>query len=347
MRPSPRWPDPERLSVIVVYSTPLTDRFRGLRARDGVLVHGPAGWGEFSPFWDYDDATCISWLRAAVAAATEPFPEARRTRVAVNAIVPAVGPERARAIVAEAGCTTVKVTVAQAGQRLRDDRDRVAAVREALGPSGAIRIDANAAWTLAEASDAVPALDRAAGGLQYAEQPVADVADLARLRRRIAVPVAADESIRRAEDPLAVRRARAADVVVMKVQPLGGVAACLRLAEQIDLPVVVSSALESSVGIAQGVALAAALPPVDDERFAQPDGAPLAAGLGTVRLFRDDVAATPLIPEGGWLPVGRVEPDTVPVAPPDVQRRWHERLGRVADLAGINLAGLDPQGVVG
>ena len=154
--------------MIAVYATPLRDRFRNLDRRDGVLLRGPAGWGEFSPFWDYDDATCVPWLRAAVEAATEPFPAPVRDQVAVNATVPAVGPERAAEIVRASGCATVKVKVAQAGQSLADDLDRVAAVRDALGPAGAIRVDANAAWSVDEAVAALPRIDRAAGGLQYA-----------------------------------------------------------------------------------------------------------------------------------------------------------------------------------
>src|SRR5690606_40900054 len=175
----------------------------------------------------------------------------------------------------------------------------------------------------------LPLLDRAAGGLEYAEQPCADVADLAALRRRTEVPIAADESIRRAADPLAVRRAEAADVVVLKVQPLGGVRACLRLAEEVGLPVVVSSALESSVGIAAGVALAAALPEM-----------PHACGLGTVRLLQRDTVPEPLVPHGGYLPVTTAVPTAeslaAAAAPPDVSRRWGARLADVAALAGAS-----------
>ncbi len=312
--------------MIAVYSTGLRDRFRNLDRRDGVLLRGPAGWGEFSPFWDYDDVTCVPWLRAAVEAATLPYPTPVRERVAVNATVPAVGPVRAAEIVASSGCTTVKVKVAQAGQSLGEDLDRVAAVRDALGPSGQVRVDANGAWSLEDAVRAVPALDRAAGGLQYAEQPVAGVDDLARLRRRVSVPIAADESIRRASDPLAVKRAEAADVVVIKVQPLGGVRACLALVAELGLPMVVSSALESSVGIAAGVALAAALPGIE-----------LASGLATVTMFEQDVAATPLVPEAGSLPGGRVAPTALTPAPDAVVARWLERLHRVADVGGIDL----------
>lgn len=311
--------------MIAVYSTGLRDRFRDLTRRDGVLLRGPAGWGEFSPFWDYTDAACVPWLRAAVEAATLPYPEPLRDRVAVNATVPAVSPGRAAEIVTASRCSTVKVKVAQAGQGLADDLDRVAAVRDALGV-GHIRVDANAAWSLSDALDALPALDRVAGGLQYAEQPVASVADLAQLRRRINVPVAADESIRRAGDPLAVKRAEAADIVVVKVQPLGGVRACLALTEELGLPVVVSSALESSVGIAAGVALAAALPDAD-----------FASGLSTASMFDRDVASAPLLAQRGSLPVGRVAPDALAPACDGAVSRWLARLERVASLAGIDL----------
>lgn len=318
--------------MIVVYSTALRDRFRGINVRDGVLLRGPAGWAEFSPFHDYDDATCVPWLRAAVEAATVAFPDALRDTVAVNVTVPAVGAERAHAIVAGSGCRTAKVKVAEPGQSLAADVDRVAAVRDALGPGGRIRVDANGGWSVADAADAIAALDRAAGGLEYAEQPCASVDELAAVRRRVGVRIAADESIRRASDPLAVVRADAADVIVMKVQPLGGVRACLALAEQVGLPVVVSSALESSVGLAAGVALAAALP----EAGLPSEG--LAAGLATGRMLVRDVTERRLLPVGGALPVGRVTPDAVPPADPATEAFWRARLDRVAALAGVDLA---------
>ena len=153
-----------------------------------------------------------------------------------------------------------KVKVAEPGQSPAEDEARVEAVRDALGPSGRIRVDANGGWDVDAAVAAIGRLDRAAGGLEYVEQPCASVEDLAAVRRAVGVPIAADESIRRAADPYRVRDLEAADVAVLKVQPLGGVRACLRIAEDIGLPVVVSSALETSVGIAAGVALAAALP---------------------------------------------------------------------------------------
>ena len=163
-------------------------------------------------------------------------------------------------MLASAGCRTAKVKVAEAGQEPAEDEARLEAVRDALGPDGLVRIDANGGWSVDEAVARIAVLDRAAGGLEYVEQPCASVEDLAAGAPPGAVPIAADESIRRAEDPYRVRDLEAADIAVLKVQPLGGVRACLRIAEDIGLPVVVSSAVESSIGIAAGVALAAALP---------------------------------------------------------------------------------------
>ncbi|MGO1509211.1 MAG: o-succinylbenzoate synthase [Actinomycetaceae bacterium] len=323
--PPPTAPEPpgER----AVYSTALRTRFRGVDRRDGVLLRGEAGWGEFSPFWDYDDAVSLPWLVAALEAADLGYPEPLRSRVPVNVTVPAVGPEQAGRIVrGSGGCTTAKVKVAEPGQGEAEEIERVAAVRDALGPGGHIRIDANAGWDVDTALARLTALDRAAGGLQYAEQPVATVEELAEVRRRSGVPIAADESVRRAEDPLRVARAGAADVLVLKVQPLGGVRACLRLAEQAGLPVVVSSALESSVGLAAGVALAAALP------VAELDGVLLAAGLATGHLLETDVTSDPLLPVDGHLPVRSIVPDAVPAADDAITGRWLARLDAVAAL---------------
>lgn len=321
--------------TVTVYSTPLRSRFRGLDRRDGVLLRGRAGWAEFSPFRDYDDQTALPWLRAAVAAATTGFPQPRRSSIPVNVTIPAVSPDRARALVAASnGCTTAKVKVAEQGQHLADDLARLEAVRDVLGPGGHIRIDANGGFSADQAIAVLPVLDRAAGGLQYAEQPCRNVAELAQVRRRVDVPIAADESIRLAADPYAVKRAGAADIVVLKVQPLGGVQSCLDLAAELAMPVVVSSALESSVGIAMGVALAAALPEL-----------PYACGLATVQLFDHDVTTTPLVPVAGALPVRTVIPDRCGADSPcaadeQVTRRWLTRLTAVAELGGIDLTEL-------
>jgi len=317
------------MSEVRVWSVPLRTRFRGITVREGVLVRGTAGWGEWSPFLEYDDEVATPWLRCALEAAAGDWPEPVRETVPVNVTVPAVGPEQAHRIVRDGGCRTAKVKVAEPGQTLADDEARLEAVRDALGPSGRIRVDANGGWSVADAVTAVRALDRAAGGLEYAEQPCASVEELADVRRRVDVPIAADESIRRAADPYRVRDLEAADVAVLKVQPLGGVRACLRIAEDIGLPVVVSSALETSVGIAAGLALAGALPEL-----------PYACGLATVQLLTDDVVDEPLLPVDGELPVRvpRVEAvalDRLAAAPERVAH-WEDRLASVRALGVVS-----------
>ncbi len=308
-----------------VVSIPMRTRFRGVTVREAALIEGSAGWGEWSPFLEYDARVAEPWLRCAEEAAAGDWPEPVRDAVPVNVTVPAVGPEAAHAIIARGGCRTAKVKVAEPGQSVADDQARLEAVRDALGPDGRVRIDANGAWPVEDAVAAIAVLDRAAGGLEYVEQPSASVEDLAAVRRRVSVPIAADESIRRAEDPYRVRDLEAADVAVLKVQPLGGVRACLRIADEIGLPVVVSSALETSVGIAAGVALAAALPDL-----------PYACGLATVQLLTDDVAVSPLLPVAGALPVARpvVDPAALDrLAPPGDRVAWWE--ARYASVAAL------------
>jgi O-succinylbenzoate synthase len=307
---------------VKVFAIPLHTRFRGITVREGVLLRGDGGWGEWSPFLEYDPGVAASWLRCADEAAAGHWPTPVRDRVPVNVTVPAVGPDQAHRIASAGGCRTAKVKVAEPGQALADDEARLEAVRDALGARAAIRVDANGAWSAGDAVAAIPALDRAAGGLEYVEQPCASVEDLAAVRRRVDVPIAADESIRRAEDPYRVRDLEAADVAVLKVQPLGGVRACLRIAEDIGLPVVVSSALETSVGIAAGLALAAALPEL-----------PYACGLATVQLLTADVVAEPLLPVDGFLPVRvpAVDPAAAEAVAATADRvaHWEARLAQV------------------
>jgi O-succinylbenzoate synthase len=312
-----------------IVRVPLTVPFRGVTEREAALLQGPVGWGEFAPFVEYGDAESARWLAAAVEAAWSGWPPPRRDAVPVNATVPAVPARAVPGVLARfPGCTTAKVKVAQAGQGLADDVARVAAVRDVLGPSGRIRIDANGGWTVPAAVDALAAL--APYGLEYVEQPCATVPELAALRRQLAgaVPVAADESVRKAADPERVALAGAADLVVLKVAPMGGVRPAVRVAAGCGLPVVVSSALDTSVGIAAGAALAAALPEL-----------PYASGLGTVGLMATDVTTAPLTPEGGRLPVRAVSPDpdllAALAAPPDRRVWWEDRLRRChARLAG-------------
>lgn len=307
-------------SRAAVWSLPLRTKFRGITVREGMLIRGEAGWGEWSPFLEYDAAVAEPWLRCAEEAAAGDWPAPLRDRIPVNVTVPAVGAEQASEIAGRGGCRTAKIKVAEPGQTLADDEARVAAVRDALGPDGLIRVDVNGGWDVDTAVAAIAVLDRAANGLEYVEQPCATVEELARVRRRVDVPIAADESIRRAEDPYRVRDLEAADVAVLKVQPLGGVRACLRIAEDIRLPVVVSSALETSVGIAAGLALAAALPEL-----------PHACGLATVQLLTHDLVDEPLVPVAGELPVGapQVRSELLTAATASAERVAHWEARRV------------------
>ncbi len=291
------------LRTLRAFAIPMRAKFRGITVREGALIEGPAGWGEFSPFADYGPRESARWLASAIESATVPWPEPLRDRIPVNVTVPAVGPDRAREIVAASGCRTAKVKVAETGQAEGDDIERVAAVRDELGPDGRIRVDANGGWSVATAARMLRELDRYR--LEYAEQPCATLGELAQLRRLVDIPVAADESIRRARDPLRVRAAGAADIVMLKVQPLGGVRAALRVADACGLPVVVSSAVDSSAGLAAGVALAAALPEL-----------PYACGLATMSLLAGDVTAAPLAESGGELAVRR------PPVDPAALARW-------------------------
>ena len=313
----------ELLDGLHVVSLPLRTLFRGITEREVALVRGPRGWGEFAPFVEYGPEEASRWLTATVEAAWTGWPQPVRHSVPVNATVPAVPAAEVAEILARYdGCTTAKVKVAEPGQRERDDIDRVAAVREVMGAHGRVRVDANGGWSLTQAHDMVAAL--APFDLEYVEQPCADVRDLARLRVELAlggieVPVAADESIRKAEDPLEVARLRAADLVVVKVAPLGGVRRALEVVAESGLPAVVSSAIDSSVGLRAGVALAAALPDLGH-----------ACGLGTASLLGADVTPAPLRPEGGELPVREIDVSldllAEHAAPADRLAWWRERV---------------------
>jgi O-succinylbenzoate synthase len=307
-----------------VYSIPMRVHFRGTTRREGVLIHGPAGWGEFSPFAEYGPKECARWLAAAREAAYDGWPEPLRDRIPVNVTIPAVGPDQAHAMTRASGCRTAKVKVAESGQADDDDLARVEAVRDAIGPEGRVRIDVNGAWEAEHAIRMIRQLDRF--DLEYVEQPCATLDELAEVRRRVDVPVAADESIRRAEDPLKVRAAEAADVAVLKVQPLGGVRAALRIAKECGLPVVVSSAVETSVGLAAGLALAAALPAL-----------PYACGLATLSLLEGDVVDDPLTATDGAIEVRRPPLDESALAPYEISassdgQRWRRR---VADAQAL------------
>lgn len=315
----------ELLSSARVVAIPMRVKFRGLMVREALLFEGPRGWGEFGPFPEYDDAEASSWLRSGIEAAWRGFPTPVRRSIPVNATVPALPASRVEAVLARFGPVgAVKVKVAERGQTLAEDVARVAEVRRLL-PDAALRVDANGGWSEEAAVAALTAL--AEFTLEYAEQPVPNIAGLRRVRnelrrRQLPVLIAADESVRREQDPLRVAREDAADLLVIKAAPLGGVRRAVEIVAQAGLPAVVSSALDTSVGIGAGVALAAALPEL-----------PYACGLATVSLMDGDVTEHPMVPDGGALAVRPVEVSGELLgryaAPLERRRWWLERLERV------------------
>ncbi len=288
----------ELLSTARVVSLPLARRFRGIDTREALLLRGPCGWTEFSPFVEYDDAEAAVWLVGALDFGWHEPPTPLRSSIMVNATLPAVPASEVAAVLSRfPGCRTVKVKVAERGQVLQDDIERVAAAREAIGADGRLRIDANGGWGVDQAEAAIRML--VPYDLEYVEQPCATVPQLSELRTRIAdlgIPVAADESVRKARDPLAVARAGAADILVIKAQPLGGIEAAMRIVADAGLPVVVSSALDTSVGLSMGAHLAAAVTELDFD-----------CGLGTAALLAADVTNEPLLPVDGAIAVRRIE----------------------------------------
>lgn len=281
----------ELLETLQVVSLPMNTPFRDVTVREAALFEAPGGWVEFSPFLEYETAEASTWLAAALDAGWQTQPEPVRHSVPVNATMPAVPASQVPEVMARygdlAGLHTVKVKVAAHGEALEDDRARLRAVREIVGDDVRIRIDVNGRWSLDEAFAALTQLERF--GLEYAEQPVATVEELARLREMlanaaVAVPIAADESIRKAEDPMRVAALGAADLIIVKAQPLGGARRVLDIVRDTGLPAVVSSALDTAVGIAFGARVAAALPALEH-----------ACGLGTGAFFDRDVVAGPLV----------------------------------------------------
>jgi O-succinylbenzoate synthase len=305
----------ELLDRLHVVALPMRVRFRGIMVREVALIDGPTGWGEFGAFLEYEPPEAAHWLAAGIEAAYGAPPSPLRDRIPINATVPAVVADEVPDVLARfPGARTAKVKVAEPGQSLADDILRVNAVR-ALVPT--VRVDANGGWTVDEAVAAAKALT-ADGPLEYMEQPCATVPELAEVRRRVDVPVAADESIRKADDPLRVVREGAADIAVLKVAPLGGVRKLLDIAGQIEIPIVVSSALDSAVGIGQGLLAAAALHELRH-----------ACGLGTGGLFVEDIVEH-VAPTDGYLPVRLAIPDPARLAalaaPADRRQWWIDRV---------------------
>lgn len=301
-----------------VFAIPMIGGIGNTSLREGMLIEGPQGWGEFSPPASCDDLEAARRLTAAIEAGTVGWPDPMRGRIPVAVAVPAVDPTRAHQIAASTGCRTAEVTVADRQGSLAEDIARLEAVRDALGPDGVIRCDANAMWDVDTAVSTIKAMDKAACGLEYVEQPCRTLAELATVRRRIDVRIAAKVSFRPADDPLPAALADAADVAVLTCGPLGGVRRALVLAEACGLPCVVSSALETSIGLSAGLALAGALPEL---RYA--------CGLATTSLLIGDLVAgaRSLVPVDGYLPVAPMSPAPDPAL---VERYAVNDQGRVA-----------------
>jgi O-succinylbenzoate synthase len=292
---------------------PMRHRFRRVDHREAVLIEGPTGWGEFSPFADYPPEVTTRWLACALEAACTVLPEPGRDSVKVNVTVPAVDPDLAGRIVTESGATTAKVKVGESGQDAAQDAARLRMVREVLGPEGRIRIDVNAAWDLDTAATRITSLEEF--GLEYVEQPVATIEDMVALRGMVRTPIAADELVRMSSDPLQVVESGGADLLVLKTQPMGGISRVVSLAERAGVPVVISSALETSIGLYSGLLAATLIPE-----------SPYAFGLGTVSLIDGDPTPDPLLPRSGVLEVRRPVPD------PDLLARWRPDRDRSAEM---------------
>lgn len=309
------------LETAKVLSIPMRIKFRGITTREVLLFEGPNGWAEWSPFTEYEDEEASIWLKAAIEFAFGDIPEPTVKTIKVNATLAAVKDVRA-ALESFGNFEVVKIKVAEKGQTLQDDLDRIHEVRKHF-PNARIRLDANGGYDIETALALANAMYEEGVPLEYLEQPVKTIAELAELNlkvRLLNIKIAADESVRKVSDPLAVAQANAADLLVLKAAPLGGINNALRIANEAGLPVVVSSALETSVGISMGVHLAALL----DSEYA--------SGLATAALLTEDVIDTPLIPMNGQIPVTRITPNkntlTKLQAPADRTTWWMERLER-------------------
>ena len=311
-----------------VLSVPMRVKFRGITHREVVLFEGTHGWTEWSPFLEYQDEEASVWLRAALEFGFAQTPRLNKSAIYINATLAAVAPDRVEEQLSAFGSfRTVKIKVAEPGQTIEEDLARVRRVRE-LHPSVSIRLDANGGFDVATAIELAKELALESIDLEYFEQPVKSIAELSEVRMklaRIGVKVAADESVRKVSDPLAVAHANAADVLVIKAQPLGGIQSALEITREAKLAVTVSSALETSVGISMGLHLAAA---VEVESFD--------AGLGTVALLADDVCEEPFIAENSMLYVTRAVPSASKLASlaadSEHTQWWHDRLKRCYEL---------------
>lgn len=302
------------LNSLRVISLPTKTNFRGISEREVALFEGPQGWAEFSPFLEYSDAECAPWLACAIEAATVAPPAAVRTSIEVNATMPALNGENeiARILKSFPGCTTVKIKV---GTNHDEDLARITAVRKLL-PQAKIRIDVNGLWNVDQATRFL----EICGQIEYVEQPCATINELQELKRRIDVTIVGDEVLRKSDDPFDVNLQGAVDILMLKVQPLGGIARATKIAKHHDLPVVVSSALESAVGISYGLKFAASLPTLK-----------YACGLATGSLLASNVAELAI--ESGEIALCDVVPDFAGIeSSADRYEWWKNRIMRTAQL---------------
>ena len=316
-----------------VVSVPLRTKFRGITERELLVFEGANGWSEWAAFTEYSDEEAATWLAAAIEWGFSPLPKTKRRSVKVNAILPAVKPEEVSKILSRAGkFSTVKIKVAEAGQDLSEDLARILEVHS-LFPEAKIRLDANGGFDIAQAMQLLEKLSFEGVELQYFEQPVASIAELAEIKleiskRGLTTPIAADESVRKSSDPLAVELAGAADILVLKSAPLGGIASALEIAASSKLPVVSSSAMQSSIGLAAELHFAACL-----------DSMEFDAGLGTINLFAGDLVKDSLRPVDGVLEVRRPEVSTSALDTLKAEDHrydwWIARLERCGRLIGL------------
>jgi O-succinylbenzoate synthase len=316
-----------------VVSIPLRTKFRGLTERELLVFEGPNGWSEWAAFTEYQDEEAATWLQAAIEWGYEGLPEPVRKQVPVNAILPAVATEEVAKVLGRAGkFSTVKIKVADPKQTAKDDLARILEVKN-IYPDVRLRLDANGGYTVDQALDLIAELENNSIELEFFEQPVATIAELAELRTEITkrgqkVRVAADESVRRASDPLAVELAGAADLLVLKSAPLGGIKSALEVASSSQLEICASSAMQSSIGLAAELHFASCLPELNYD-----------AGLGTGYLFGGDLTANRLIPENGVLELRRPEINTSSVEILKAEDRrydwWIARLERCSRILGL------------
>jgi o-succinylbenzoate synthase len=306
--------DQQLLDSLRVIALPMKTNFRGISVREVALFKGPYGWGEFSPFLEYDDGESAPWLASAIEAATTPKPKLYRTSVAINGTIPALNsPQELQTIVDSfPGVKTFKVKV---GINIAEDLARVNVIRQ-LQPHAKIRIDVNGLWSVDQAEQFLTSV----GEIEYVEQPCATVEELRELKSRTSVKIVGDEILRKARNPFEIDLSGAIDYLMLKVQPLGGITRAHALAEHHKLPVVVSSALESAVGINHGLTLAASFEEMNFD-----------CGLGTGSLLAADVAHMPIV--DGKIEISEFEPqlDGLDVAT-DRFEWWKNRIMRTAEL---------------